>query len=192
MLSQKFYFFFVAISAVILVSCSSQVPVEVTDEAATPVVEATIVASPVSPIARSPLPTPTMPPTPTPEVAEPENGKGTVVGIIYDQIAGSPYGERDLYLAKISELQSPEGEPAGQFAELDVTSSPYARIDESGRFVFENVEPGLYGLVVRLPSMQEILLEDAATNFNIPVEVEAGEILDMGIVAILGPESKGQ
>jgi len=140
----------------------------------------------ISPIATSPLPTPTPENTPTPEVPTPENDQGTIVGILYDQATNQPYANQFIYLATIRELTSPDGNPAGQFAELDVTSDPFALTDESGRFVIQNVIPNEngYTLAVRLISLQELILFDTSTGNNILIEAEAGKIIDLGVLEI--------
>jgi hypothetical protein len=141
--------------------------------------------SPVSPIAS---PAPEQEIAPTLKVPEPESGKGTVVGVLYDQALEQPYAHQFIYLARIGEMkpQQGDGEPM-LFAELDVTSDPFAQTDETGRFVIENVEPARYVIAVRLPNLQELLLYDTGTSANLFVEVEPGKIADMGVVHIMGP-----
>jgi hypothetical protein len=168
-----------------LLSCSSEDEITNLDEV-TPSLEVNEVISPVSVII-SPVQTP-KPSTATPEVPMPRNDKGTVVGIIYNQTQETPFADRTIYLAKVTELKAPDGSPEGFMAELDVKNDPFDDTDESGRFVIENVEPGLYGIAVRLPSLQETLLYEADTNVNLSVQIEAGKISDMGILRILGPE----
>jgi hypothetical protein len=110
------------------------------------------------------------------------------VGAIYDESRGEPYSGQFIYLAKVLELGNQDGEgPPVLFAELDVRSDPFDQTDEQGRFVIENVEPGLYALAVRLPSLRETLLYDAETEVNLSVEIEPDAISDIGTVRIVGP-----
>ena len=127
-------------------------------------------------------------PAPTIAVPEPEEGKGTAVGTIYDDAQGEPYSSQFIYLARVMELEKEDGdgEPA-LFAELDVQSDPFDQTDEHGRFVIENADPGLYALAVRLPNLRETLLYDADTQTNLSVEIEPGEISDLGTLHIRGP-----
>ena len=122
------------------------------------------------------------------DVPTPESGKGTAVGTIYDESRGEPYAGQFIYLAKVIELGSQEGDdPPVLFAELDVRSDPFDQTDEQGRFVVENVEPGLYALAVRLPNLRETLLYDAETEANLSVEIVPDEISDIGTVRVMGP-----
>jgi hypothetical protein len=155
------------------------------------VVEVSETASPVqftSPLSPITSPAPKQQVTPTPTVSEPEGGKGTVVGVLYDQVDAEFFAHQLIYLARVREMQPQQGEGEPMlFAELNVGSDPSAQTDENGRFVIENVEPGRYALVARLPNLQESALYKAGTNFNVSVEVEPGKITDMGTVDIAGP-----
>lgn len=186
MFVKKLSFLLLLISLFISVGCSSEDQLDNKNNTPLPTASTIVIVSPVSPVNISQTPTPS-PPTPTPEVPMPEDGKGTVVGILYDQTIDQPYVGHLIYLARVRELKDPEGNNAGYFAELDVTTDPFGQTDDAGRFVIENVEPGMYGLVVRLPSLQEILLEEAETANNISVEIKAGEISDLETVFINGP-----
>ena len=122
------------------------------------------------------------------DVPDPDKGKGTVIGTIYDVSLDEPYANQFIYLAKVIELKSDNADDSPMFfVELDVQSDPFDQTDQYGRLVIENVEPGLYALAVRLPNLQETLLYDAETNTTVSVEIEPDEISDMGRVRIQGP-----
>ena len=128
-------------------------------------------------------------PVPTSTVTDPESDKGTIVCILYDQSLMQPYAHQLIYLAKVGEMISDQGDGETMpFAELDVNTAPFAETGEDGRLVIENVEPGLYALVVRLPNLREIMLHDATTTSNLSVEVEAGKISDMGEIHVLNSQ----
>lgn len=143
----------------------------------------------VSPLSISPL----VSPQPTPEVSAPEiptpkSGKGTVVGVLYDQVEGKPYANHPIYLARVREMDSQDEDKVYFFAELDTVTAPSAQTDETGRFMIENVAPGKYAIATMLPDARETLLFDAARNVNLAIEIKAGEITDMGLVLILVPD----
>lgn len=174
---------FLILAAVILstTGCSGDDGTVEVREAATP----TPFMSPLSPLATQ---EPDQGIAPTAVVPEPENGKGTVVGILYDPSKDRPFALQFVYLAGVIEMkpQQGDGEPL-LFAELDVSSDPFAQTDENGWFVIENVEPGLYALIVRLPNLVESPLYKAGTGVNVSVELEAGKITDIGTVDIEAP-----
>ena len=140
--------------------------------------------APVSPLS-SPFSSAVGTPTPTPNISEPSSGKATIAGVVY--FKDKPYAERDIYLAKVGNWVTSDGKPAGQFAELDVSTDPRGYTDSGGRFLIENVEPGQYVLAVRLPSLQENLLTDADTNTNFFVELKSDEVTSLGTIRILNP-----
>lgn len=140
--------------------------------------------APVSPIS-SPFSSAIGTPTPTPNIPAPASGKATIAGVVY--FNNKPYAERDIYLAKVGNWIAADGKPAGQFAELDVSTDPRGYTDPGGRFIIENVEPGQYVLAVRLPSLQENLLTDAETNTNFFVELKSDEVTTLGTIRIVNP-----
>jgi hypothetical protein len=131
------------------------------------------------------------PDTPLPDTPpeEPAKGKGTVVGTLHDQAEAEPYAYQYIYLAPTRQMTSQNtGDKVAYFAELDVTSDPFAQTDEHGRLVIRDVEPGLYTLAVRLPNLQEILLFDGTTSQNVIVTVEADKVSDLGVVDVVVPK----
>jgi hypothetical protein len=129
----------------------------------------------------------TPPPALKPE--KPVKGKGTVVGTLHEHPQGQPYAHQFIYLAPTRQMDSENtGDQVAYFAELDISSDPFAQTDEHGRLLVPDIEPGLYTLVVRLPNLQEILLYDQATSRNLVVEVVADEIYDLGTVNVIIPQ----
>jgi hypothetical protein len=139
--------------------------------------------SPLSPTigSNSPLPTPIT------TVNPPQIGKGTIIGILYDEPAVRPYAGQYIYLARVRQMDSASGGTPMFFAELDVKADPFGQTDATGRFVIENVEPGIYALTVWLPNLQQALLYDAKTNINLSVEIKPGQITNLGVMKIDGP-----
>jgi hypothetical protein len=139
--------------------------------------------SPVSPIV-TPL-AGKVAPSSTPQVPDPEKGKGTIVGVLYDQRQGKPYAGQSIYLGKVNELKSADGSKPIPFVELNVKVDPHADTDANGHFVIQDVAPGRYALAVWRPDLQQRLLHDAAKNISIAVEVKPDEISDLGTLQII-------
>jgi hypothetical protein len=181
LLTQKIHCMILLVAVILLSACSRGH-------------KSTEVGTPISPLQLSSATSPVATAVPEQEsvsaiadIPEPESGKGTVVGIIYDRKRGEPYALQFIYLAEVIEMEHQGGGDPMLFAELDVQSDRFDQTDENGRFVVENVEPGLYALAVRLPNLKETLLYDADTTRNLSVKIEAGKISDMGNLEIMGP-----
>jgi hypothetical protein len=143
--------------------------------------------TPISPLSvpdtntASPIPTA----TPAASLAEPTAGPeavptsdpalGTVEGTLL--IDDQPPVEDTLYLAPIVS----SGEGIG-VASLDAARDPRAFPDASGNFTFYNVPPGRYSLAIVSP-VGPVLIRDP-DDTEITVEVEAGEITDLGTISI--------
>ncbi len=83
-------------------------------------------------------------------------------------------GDTKLQLARV--IRSEDGTPL--VASVGEKSSPTAMTDEHGRFVFTDVPPDTYGLVLVTPLGSLLFRDD--TGANILFDVEAGEVLDIG------------
>ncbi len=69
---------------------------------------------------------------------------------------------------------------------LNVETAPLAKFDEtSGDFVFSNVVPGEYSLIIKEVVFGGKLLTDESGNARV-IEVSAGSITDLGIVDFEG------
>ncbi len=83
----------------------------------------------------------------TPNVNSPEQGRATIVGRLVSAETGEPLAKTVVRLAEVyyaSENRSPEN---GVYV-LDNAFSPSATTDENGFFVFSNVEPRDYVIIV--------------------------------------------
>ncbi len=129
-------------------------------------------------------------PGPTPEGLQPEppnterdlpaadNDTGVVGGILIREIVGEgfvPFTPQKLLLGEIIALDS--GEPAYVGASGE---SPTAELLPTGIFVFRNIPPGDYNLVVDIGITQFL----AGDTFA----VEAGQVIDLGQVIIELPD----
>jgi hypothetical protein len=127
----------------------------------------------------SPLPSP-IPSTPTPTLLPreytPQPDRGIVQGTL--SLLGKPAAGQVLYLAEVIRQ---EGEAMG-VAALDAATAPRAESDASGYFVFLGVSPARYALGILGPGGP--LLVRQATGQEVLLQVEAGQINDLGEIQI--------
>lgn len=113
-------------------------------------------------------------------IPTPESGKGVVVGqLLNPGPGGEPYFA-SLYLARTIDSDRQGYPPIIAFSD---TEDPLASQDKTGKFLFENVEPGLYALAIWTP-IASTIIQDPETNDYMLVEVRAGEFLDLGVIGI--------
>lgn len=132
----------------------------------------------------APYPGPTIeglqpePPNTERDLPAAENDTGVVGGILIREIVGEgfiPFTPQKLLLGEIIALDS--GEPAYVGASGE---SPTAELLPTGIFVFRNIPPGDYNLVVDIGITQFL----AGDTFA----VEAGQVIDLGQVIIELPD----
>lgn len=178
--------FFLALLLVITACNPTEVPPTNTPEptATAPVVES-VQESPiqtpavVESVAESPLPTPTTAPAPVPEataVPAPNDGTGSVAGTLMSQSGDlvAPLSNGRVYLARI--VQDSNGGDL-RMVSFDEQRDALVVTDEGGKFIFENIQPGEYGLVYSIPGISSQLLKYADTGNDLLITVEADEVL---------------
>jgi hypothetical protein len=104
--------------------------------------------------------------------------KGVVYGILMQIDTKQPLTEAqgvDVFLGAI--LRS--GDNAQSLASLDKTTAPRADPDANGRFVFADVPPGEYAIVVRSP-VSEVVARKLDQPGDVIVVVVAGKAIDLG------------
>lgn len=115
-----------------------------------------------------------------PTAPAPTEGRGAVTGTLTRDIRGTPLqpiAEVTLYLAEI--LRDSSGKLAG-LASLDEGTAPVTTTDEEGRFVFAEVEPGLYILIVKTPiSVMPVRETDGE---DLAADVVANGVTELGII----------
>jgi|WetSurMetagenome_2_1015567.scaffolds.fasta_scaffold30466_1 hypothetical protein len=106
-------------------------------------------------------------------------GYGAVTGRLVSQETGKPLDNRVVYLGPIVEAAD------GNFsvASLD-KSSPRFSTDGQGGFVFTDVLPGRYGLIMDA-LMETVLLADLTTGKDIVVVVAPDKTVDLGKIEVL-------
>lgn len=116
---------------------------------------------------------------PTPELPIPaSNEAGVVIGKLMNsrnQSEAKPMAEAPIYLGTI--LKSETG--AEGLVQLVKESAPKAIVDAQGNFVFNNVPPGRYGLMLDTPR-GAILLNKPVTGESMIAAVSAGQTFDFG------------
>lgn len=110
------------------------------------------------------------------EVPEPSSDSlGTVTGIIVIEAEnGTPVQEAILYLGRIIMLDS--GQPG--MSALNKQTAPHAQTSLAGQFIFSDVEPGNYTLILDRITDSFVLNQPGGGDLIIPVE--AGQITDVG------------
>jgi hypothetical protein len=121
-------------------------------------------------------------PIPTPVVTEldldaaPEPGKANLRGRIVITEQTALLGE--LYLA----AAVPTSDPEIYLLELDDENSPRALLDRNTwNFLFQNVEPGKYGLIAWEP-LQSSPISDSETGETLFIDLAADEVHDIGVL----------
>jgi hypothetical protein len=121
-------------------------------------------------------------------VPAPEAGKTSVVGRVMDSKTGSAMVNTPVRLAEVYRSGD-----SGAYV-LDGGRSPGAVTNESGNFVFSNIEAREYVLVIGDLLAANVVIADS-TGIAKVWTPEAGEVLDVGTLSIdlLGPgQQQGQ
>lgn len=134
-------------------------------------------------------PEPTSPenaPTFVPETPQPEapaEGLATITGTLMRQVEGMPPSamqDTTVFLASL--LTDEQGQTSG-LARLNEDESPWTRTNEAGQFVFTDLTPGRYALIVKTPlTLQPV--KDANTARDVVVDVAAGEVGELGVIPV--------
>ncbi len=116
------------------------------------------------------------------EVPEPDGATGVVHGrFVTKSLAARVYLAGDIYLAP---AVYSEGEVRERFASLTVGNDPKADLrTEDGEFVFLNVKPGTYGIVIYTP-LSSFIAPTAAGDDVLFIDVKAGEVLTVDDIII--------
>ena len=168
----------VLLLTLLLVGCGAE-------PTAMPVPESPLVQDTPLPTATEPMPTPTRPvPTPTKSVPTPiptpSADRGAIIGRFVDFETGEPLRTvMPVFLGELSPLS-----PGDSFViTMLPTSSPQSKVDAQGYFAFADVEPDTYAMIFWTP-MDSWVISDPETEESILVTVNAGEITDLGEVAV--------
>jgi hypothetical protein len=173
----------VLLLTLLLVGCRAEPTATPVSES--PPVQDTPLPTPTVPTPTKPAPTPTNPvPTPTESIPTPaptpSADKGAIVGRFVDFETGEPPRTvMPVFLGQLSPLS-----PGDSFVITVLpTSAPHTEVDTQGYFAFSDVEPDTYAMIFWTP-MSSWVISDPETEEAILVTVNAGEVTDLGEVAI--------
>ena len=107
---------------------------------------------------------------------QPAPGTATVVGILKIEHTDQPMAGVELYLAL--HIGVDENTP---IYSLEPSSAPHAVVENNGRFVFKDVPPGRYSIVVWNP-FNSFLVRDPKTGLELVIDVRPNQIYDLGIL----------
>lgn len=107
----------------------------------------------------------------------PDPGKGIINGKLIESSSKEPY-EASLFLSKNLTADYPGYPPVISFS---YQSNPRAAQDNEGNFVFKNIEPDKYVIVLYRPTGQDFI-KDKDTGLPIMYELVENEVLNLGII----------
>ena len=131
-------------------------------------------AAPDSPLAAPPSPLAPPSPAPTPVISGEEGGLAGQIVVV------RPTGDvavSGLVIGLAEVILGDDGLPKA--SGYEASAAPKATTDDYGRFVFNNLKPGLYTLVLDAVVTQ-YQLDEAETGDTILVEVKADEVVELG------------
>jgi len=117
------------------------------------------------------------------EIPTPHYDKGTVTGRLVLLENKDPYLAPGLYLGN---YLRPEEERTNipQVISLTIEIDPKAIQAQDGTFVFKEVAPGKYGLIIWTPMNLLLVPDIISTKEELNIIVTAGEITDLGTIYI--------
>jgi len=117
------------------------------------------------------------------EIPAPSKGKANLTGILMKKGSGGqpdkPYVDVRLIVGTL--IKDSEGNNVS--ARVSLMNSPKARTDSNGKFTFIDLDPDVYILVLEIPPMEMVKLNDPVTGKDMLIELEEGEIKDLGILS---------
>lgn len=116
---------------------------------------------------------------PNQPVPTPPTGKVTVTGYAFSTILDQMLVEWPVFLAEV--YRNPENDGAFVF---DTASSPYTLTDAGGRFVFTNLEPGEYVIVVGSIEVNRYEIITEPNGQAKVINVSADDLLDLSTLRV--------
>lgn len=113
-------------------------------------------------------------------IPKPKDGVGVVTGRLVESGNREPYLASTLILGTMVFANEPNAAPP--LLRYSEVTDPKATQDRSGKFYFEDIAPGTYGIVIWTPGSHS-LVNDGQGN-TVQVNVEAGKVTDLGDVFV--------
>lgn len=107
-------------------------------------------------------------------VLQPAPGTSIITGMLKVEHTNQPMVGVELYLA--SHIGADESTP---MYSLEPDSSPHTTVQDDGRFIFKDVPPGRYAIVIWNP-FNSFLARDPVTGSELVIDVEANHVYDEG------------
>jgi hypothetical protein len=130
----------------------------------------------------SPLPSPTAIYASPTIVLTPNLTQGTITGRLINSVSGAPIDNQIIYLGDLLPM---EPGPAYLII-MKQRESPNTVTDKEGWFIFPNLAPGTYALILWTPGISKVII-DAETNKELLATVEAGKITNLGEIRVEWP-----
>lgn len=114
-----------------------------------------------------------------PVIPTPEPDKAVITGHLIHKGTGIAYVDTLVRLAEVYRNDAGDG----AFA-LDQSFSPGAYTDENGYFIFTNLTPGEFVIVLGDPAVDYLIILDDTTQKAKIYQVDAGKTLDIGDLSV--------
>jgi hypothetical protein len=116
-----------------------------------------------------------------PALPSPSTGLAVISGRVIDLATNKRPSECIIYLGDVQHLDT--GKPV---VSLDQKEDLYAIPAENGWFIFSEVPPGDYGVILFNPDVS-FLLEAPDNSGSLIIEVEPGQVLRLGTIKVSMP-----
>lgn len=105
---------------------------------------------------------------------KPAPGTGVIIGVIKVEHTNQPMAGVELYLARHIGAT-----PDTPMYSMEPGSAPRAIVGDNGQFMFKDVPPGRYAIVVWNP-MNSFLARDPATGRELVIDVQPDQVYNVG------------
>ena len=112
----------------------------------------------------------------TQHLPQPAPGTGVILGMLKVENTNQPMVGIELYLAQ--HIGATQDTP---IYKLDPDSAPHVITGGEGRFVFKDIPPGRYAIVIWTP-FNSFLVRNPATGSELVIDVEPDRVYDVGIL----------
>lgn len=107
---------------------------------------------------------------------KPAPGTGIIIGVIKIEHTDQPMAGVELYLARHIGIT-----PDTPMYSIEPESAPRATVEDNGWFIFTDVPPGRYAIVVWNP-LNSFLVRNPVTGSELVVDVQPDQVHNVGIL----------